>query len=158
MIVISSRSTFLFKRIFPILSLAIPLIFCPYIGLIVASRPPNAFPIVSCLVLPLLLAAFGYWGMKKSVFNVADEVLDAGNALVVRRGGQEERIAFSDIKNVSYKPQTRSWPANVTLSMERPTAFGDSISFLAPTDSTACGGHTIVADLTGRADAARPKP
>jgi len=29
----------------------------------------------------LLMAVFGYWIMKKLVFNLADEVLDAGNAL-----------------------------------------------------------------------------
>ena len=60
--------------------------------------------IIPFLIVPLLMAVFGYWIMKKLVFNLADEVLDAGNALVVRSGGQEERIALSDIKNVNYSP------------------------------------------------------
>jgi hypothetical protein len=33
--------------------------------------------------------------MKKMAFNLADEVLDAGNALVVRNGGQEEALRFT---------------------------------------------------------------
>ena len=46
----------------------------------------------------LLLAVFAYRFMKKLVFNLADEVLDAGNALVVRSGGQEERIPNEDFE------------------------------------------------------------
>ena len=41
------------------------------------------------------------------MFNLADEVLDAGNALIVRSGGQEERIALSDIKNGLGDPSFR---------------------------------------------------
>ena len=40
--------------------------------------------------------------IKKMLVNLVDAVLDAGDALVVRSGGQEERIALSDIKNVNY--------------------------------------------------------
>ena len=38
------------------------------------------------LIVSLLLAVFAYRFMKKSVFNLADEVLDAGDALVVSSG------------------------------------------------------------------------
>src|SRR6516225_2126549 len=58
--------------------------------------------------------------------DLADEVLDAGNALVVRSGGQEERIALSDIKNVNYSPYMS--PPQVTLSVRRHTAFGETIA------------------------------
>src|SRR5262249_55747223 len=59
---------------------------------------------VPFLIVLLLLAVFAYRFMKKLVFNLADEVLDAGNALVVRSGGQEERIALFHIQNVNYSP------------------------------------------------------
>ena len=85
---------------------------------------------VPFLIVLLLLAVFAYRFMKKLVFNLADEVLDAGNALVVRCGGQEERIALSDIKNVNYSPYMS--PPQVTLSVRRHTVFGETIAFLAP--------------------------
>jgi hypothetical protein len=49
---------------------------------------------VPFLIVLLLLAVFAYRFMKKLVFNLADEVLDAGNALVVR--------SAADRKNVSH--------------------------------------------------------
>ena len=49
---------------------------------------------------------------------------------VVRSGGQEERIALSDIKNVNYSPYMS--PPQVTLSVRRHTVFGETIAFLAP--------------------------
>ena len=99
------------------------------------------------------MAVFGYWIMKKLVFNLADEVLDAGNALVVRSGGQEERIALSDIKNVNYSPYMT--PPQVTLSVRRPTVFGDSVSFCAPVSIVPFWSSPVIHDLIDRVDAAR---
>lgn len=151
---ISSQTTFFYKRIFPVLWFAFALTFLPYIGLVRYSRhaPPDVFAIMPYTVLPLLMAAYGYWWMKNHLFSVADEVLDAGSALVVRRGGQEEHIAFSDIKNVSYEPATK-FPANVTLSMRRATLFGDNITFYAPTGGSAVS-RRLFDELTDRAAAA----
>ena len=50
------------------------------------------------------MAVFGFWFMKKVILNLVDAVPDAGDALVVRCGGQEERIALSDIKSVNSSP------------------------------------------------------
>jgi hypothetical protein len=108
------------------------------------------FPVVL-----LLLAVFAYRFMEKSVFNLADEVLDAGNALVVRRGGQEERIALSDIKNVSYSPYMS--PPQVTLSVRRHTVFGETIAFLAPVSMFPVRSSAVIHDLIDRVDAARQK-
>jgi hypothetical protein len=151
---ISSRTTFFYKRIFPVLWFGFAIAYFPYIGMVRYSHhaPPDAFAIMPYIVLPLVLVAFGCWSMKKKVLNVADEVLDAGDALVVRRDGQEQRIAFSDIKNVSYAPGGK-WPGNVTLSVRQPTVFGDSITFYAPMDTTSTGSP-VVGDLTDRAAAA----
>ena len=67
-----------------------------------ANRDPRFKP--TFLIVALLMAVFGFWFMKKVILNLVDAVLDAGDALVVRCGGQEERIALSDIKNVNYSP------------------------------------------------------
>lgn len=99
------------------------------------------------------MAVFGYHIMKKLVFNLADEVLDAGDALVVRSGGQEERIALSDIKNVNYSPYMS--PPQVTLSVRRPTLFGDTITFCAPVSMLPLRSSPIIVELIDRVDAAR---
>jgi hypothetical protein len=52
-------------------------------------------------------------------------VLDAGDALVARDGGQQERISLSDIRNVNYQPYMS--PPQVTLSLRRRTVFGDTV-------------------------------
>jgi hypothetical protein len=102
-------------------------------------------------VLPLLLVAHGCWWMKKNVLNVADEVADEGDALLVRRAGQQQRIALSDIKNVGFAPGGY-WPANVTLSVRRPAVFGDGMTFYAPMGTNT--GSPLVAGLIDRAMAA----
>ena len=47
------------------------------------------------------MLVLGYFMFRRLVFDLVDEVWDDGNALVVRNGSQEERIALTDIKNVS---------------------------------------------------------
>ena len=48
------------------------------------------------------MMGFGYFVMKKLVFDLVDEVWDDGEALLIKNRGQEERVALRDIKNVSY--------------------------------------------------------
>ena len=89
------------------------------------------------------------------MFGLADEVLDAGDALIVRSGGQEERISLSDIKNVSYSRYMS--PPQVTLSLRRQTVFGDTISFCAPVSVVPFQSSPVIDDLINRADSARQK-
>jgi len=46
-----------------------------------------------------LFCALGYWNLKRD-WNLVDEVIDAGDVLVVKQGPSEIRIAFSDIQTV----------------------------------------------------------
>ena len=64
------------------------------------------FEFTVSVILPVLMAIIGYRFMKKQVFNLVDEVFDGGDALLVRSGGREERIALADFKNVNYSPCT----------------------------------------------------
>src|SRR5215813_6255463 len=97
---ISSRATFLYKRVFPAiwfgflsLFIAIPLI----LGWSSGQFPPAMF-----LIMPVVMAAVSYFFMKKVLFDLVDEVLDTGDALIIRNRDQEERVALSDIVNVNY--------------------------------------------------------
>ncbi len=148
---ISSKITFFYKRVFPFIWFGVLLLLMAF-GLFTMSRGDLASN-VPFLIVPVLMAVFGYRIMKKLVFNLADEVLDAGDALVVRSGGQEERIALSDIKNVNYSPYMS--PPQVTLSVRRPTVFGDTIMFCAPVSMLPLRSSPIIAELVDRIDAAR---
>jgi hypothetical protein len=150
---ISSKMTFFYKRIFPILWFGFLAVFFS-IGLFSASPGVQAAP-VPFLIMPIAMATFGYWIMKKLIFNLVDEVLDAGDALIVRGGGQEERIALSDIKNVNYSPYMS--PPQVTLSVRRHTLFGDTISFCAPVRMMPFWTSPVIRELIDRIDAARSK-
>ena len=107
------------------------------------------------LIVPVLMAIFSYRFMKKLVFNLVDEVFDVGDALLVRSGGREERIALADIKNVNYFPYMS--PPQVTLSLRRPTVFGDTIVFCAPFRIVPLSSSPIIDHLVDRIDAARQK-
>ena len=78
---LSSKMTFYYKRVSPILFFGVVLLMFGF-GLLPVLRDRQVSNVTFQVVL-LLLAVFANRFMKKSVFNLADEVLDAGNALVV---------------------------------------------------------------------------
>jgi hypothetical protein len=152
---ISSKMTFFYKRIFPvfwfgflILFIAVPLFFGG------AQNGPPPFPF---LIVPLIMMGFGYFVMKKLVFDLVDEVWDDGETLLIKNGGQEERVALRDIKNVSYSTVIN--PPRVTLSVRQPTTFGDQIAFVAPVRFVPFTTSPLINDLIERVDRARqPRP
>jgi hypothetical protein len=150
---ISSRSTYAYKRIFPVfwfgflgLVIVIPLVTAPHEDLVAI------FPFA---IIPLVMIFVGYFIMKKLIFDLVDEVWDDCDALVVKNSGQEQRIALADIKNVSYSPWVN--PPRVTLLVRRPTVFGDQVTFCAPLRIVSFMRSPIVDDLIDRIDAARQK-
>src|ERR1700722_8130235 len=148
---LSWRMTFFYKRIFPVfwfgflvLFIAIPLFFGG------RQNGPPPFPF---LIVPFLMMGFGYFIMKKLVFDLVDEVWDDGGSLLIKNRGEEERVALSDIKNVSYSPLIN--PPRVTLSLRRPTVFGDEITFNAPMRFMPFSASPIIKELIDRIDLAR---
>jgi hypothetical protein len=117
----SSKMTFFYKRVSLIIWFGLLAVFF-LIGLLKRDAP--------FLIVLVLMVILSYQFMKKQVFNLVDEVFDVGDALLVRSGGREERIALADIKNVNYSPYMS--PPQVTLSLRRPTLFGDTIMFSRP--------------------------
>jgi len=105
---------------------------------------------------PIAMIGFGYFLMQELVFDLIDEVWDDGDALVVKNGGQEQRVALSDIKNVNYSPFVN--PPLVTLSLRRPTVFGEQITFCAPVRLVPFSSSPVIADLIDRVDRARRNP
>jgi hypothetical protein len=149
---ISSGWTFFYKRVFPVIWFGFIAIFIGT-NLFVTrpSQPSLSFP----LIVPILLLVFGYYLMQKLVFDLVDEVFDDGDALVVRNSGQEERMALADIKNVNYVSLTS--PPRVTLSLRRPSVFGDTVTFCPPVRWVPFATSPVIKDLIDRIDAARER-
>jgi hypothetical protein len=150
MLRISSRSTFLYKRIFPLFWFGFLAIFImvPLFG----KRPEGGFPVVF-FIMPVIMAGFGYFLLRKFVFDLADEVSDTGDSLVVRFGSEQERIPLCEIINVSYTYMTS--PSRVTLTVRNPGRFGKEVSFCPPQRFLPFARSPIVANLIERIDAAR---
>jgi hypothetical protein len=109
------------------------------------------------LIVPFAMAVFGYFFMKKTVWNLADEVYDCGDSLLVRNRGTEEIIALSNILNISISKYSKSH--EITLRLENPGMFGSEISFCpkAPFAFIPFSKNLVFEDLAVRIDEARMK-
>jgi hypothetical protein len=147
---ISSRMTWVSKYIFPSIwfgVLGIMLV----VGL--TARNSRVSPPLPFFIMPVVMAAFGYFLMRKLVWDLADEVLDAGDSLIVRFGVEEQRIPLASITNVSYAYMIN--PARVTLRLRESCRFGREIAFAAPTSYIPFARSQEIEDLIERVDAAR---
>jgi hypothetical protein len=150
---ISSKATFWYKWVFPIIWFGFLAVFIA-IGVVMNTRSSGTH-FLPFLILPVLMVVFGYFMMKKLIFDLVDEVWDDGSALVVRNRGQDDRIALSNIINVSYSPMIN--PPRVTLTLRQPSIFGTEVSFSAPVRFIPFAKSPLVEDLIRRVDAARRK-
>jgi hypothetical protein len=150
---VSSKMTFFNKRVFPAIWFGFLIVF---IGIALFSGAGrNAASPLPFLIAPAIMIVFGYVIMKKLVFDLVDEVWDDGDSLVVKNRGEEQRIALGDIKNLSYSPFMN--PPRVTLSLRRPTVFGEQITFSAPVRLVPFSTSPVINDLIDRIDQARRK-
>jgi hypothetical protein len=147
---ISSRSTFFYKRVFPVFWFGLLALF--FLLPLLVRKSAGGPPFVVFLV-PAFMLVFGYFLMKKLVFDLADEVVDEGDALTVRFGSERQRIPLSEIINVSYSYMQN--PNRVTLTLRTPCPFGKEVSFSPPARFVPFAKNPIVADLIDRIDAAR---
>ena len=149
---ISSRSLFITKKVLPVLWFGI-LAFVLIAGIL--SKAYNGNPMV--IVGPGIMIVFGYFMMKKLVWDLVDEVYDYGDYLLVRNGGQEERVALSNIMNVS--ATTLVNPPRITLRLVKPGRFGPEIAFspVVPLTLNPFAKNAVAEELIVRAYAAREK-
>jgi len=105
------------------------------------------------VLIPIFMAAFGYFIMKKLVWDLFDEVYDEGATLLFRNGNREFHVSLKNIKNVSYSTMTS--PPRVTLSLRYPTDLGDELSFSPPAGWIPFKKNRDVEELIDRIDKAR---
>ena len=150
MVKISSAWTSFYKRVFPIMWFGF-LAFFMFTAL--AGGVLRKSPIF--MLGPILMAVIGYFMMKNMVWILADEVYDCGDSLLVRNGPDEDRIALSNVMNVS--ATTLINPPRVTLRLVEPSRFGDEITFSPQVGIrlNAFAKVPVVEDLIVRVDRAR---
>jgi hypothetical protein len=70
------------------------------------------------LIVPSVLAVFGFFLFRKLVWNLADEVFDGGDFLLIKYRGYEERVPLSNVMNVS--ASTNMNPPRISLRLVKP--------------------------------------
>jgi hypothetical protein len=147
---LTSKATFFHKRIFP-------LIWFGFLGVFICigvfSNVSQNGPGLIILVVPIGMAIFGYFIMKKLVWDLIDEVYDEDSSLLFRNGNQEVRVYLKDVKNVSYSTMTN--PPRVTLSIRYKTALGDELTFSPPASWVPFKKNEDIERLIDRIDEAR---
>lgn len=149
---ISSRSLFITKKVFPLLWFGI-LALVLITG--IWSKAYYSNPMF--MVAPGIMVVFGYFLMKKLVWDLVDEVYDYGDYLLVKNRGQEERVALSNIMNVSATTMVN--PPRITLRLVKPGRFGPEIAFspITPLSLNPFAKNAVAEELIVRTYEARKK-
>jgi hypothetical protein len=103
------------------------------------------------------MALAGLLLMKIFIWNLADEVYDCGDSLLVRRGGLEESVPLAEVTQVALALFSR--PPRITLKLAKPGKFGRSIVFTPPTSpgQEIFGRNPIAEQLLAKVDKARSR-
>lgn len=147
---ISSGAITFHKKVFPIIWFGFLGVFV-VVGLMGPARDGEWV----LLLMPCIMAAFGYFIFKKLLWELVDEVYDCGDSLLVRNRGEEETIALRDIMNVSVSSYVN--PPRITLRVAVPSRFGTEISFSPPVKFSLnpFAKNPVGEDLIVRVDQAR---
>jgi hypothetical protein len=150
---ISARNTLFYKRVFPAIWIGLMVL---GISLAVATSQRGHNVPRPALIVPVLALGIAWFVLRRLVSDLADEVWDEGDALRVRFGPDEERIALADIVNIGYTTLVN--PARVTLTLRTCGRFGKEVTF-SPVQRGILGPllrrNPLVTDLIERVDAAR---
>jgi hypothetical protein len=84
------------------------------------------------LVMVAIIGVGGFYFTKTSLRNLADEVYDCGDCLLVKKRGEQDRVPLSNITSVKFSTDARGVPARITLKLAEPGMFGTEISFASP--------------------------
>ena len=125
-----SRSVGFYKRTLPVLlfiSLLVITVFATSDIVRGDSRLSS-----SELLVPWVFGLAGWLFMWLNTSGVADEVLDAGDHLLVRVGSRSAQISILDIESVSESAFFN--PRRITLRLTRPGPLGSTIVFMPAVD------------------------
>jgi hypothetical protein len=151
---ISSSTTGFYK-------VGFPLVWFGFLGLFLLVGLPGAFESTAkrvFLVGPVIMGVFGFFLMKRLVWDLMDEVFDADEFLVIRNRGKEYKLPLADIMNVSASIATN--PPRITLRLAKDCELGPAGTDVAfcperPFSLNPFAKNPTAEDLIVRVDRAR---
>jgi hypothetical protein len=146
---LSSRMTFFYKRIFPAVWFGILAISLIASAANVLGHHTGTLP-APALIMPIVMAGFGFTLFKKLCWDLADEVFDGGTFLLVRRNRIEEKIDLRDIVNVSASVMVS--PPRITLLLRQDSLLGKEITFSPPAALIPSTRSAVADELIQRVD------
>ena len=145
---LSSSATFVPKYVFP---------FAWVTGMVFLAVAAFAEGHPWGAIIPLGLAALVLVFRRFFASDLADQVVDLGDHLAVKRGLLTERVLFSSIVEVNESVGIN--PQAIIIRLAKPSKFGRLITF-TPTASSRfnpISEHSLVSELRDRSLAARAK-
>lgn len=123
---LSSRQTFFIQRLFPVIWFGILAVIAAVA--LVAMVVTHAYkPLVFILIGTAIMGIIGHFVMRKLVFDLRDEVWDAGSELLVRNRDEDAHIPLANIVNISCAGYTH--PPRITLMPQQAGCFGKDMIF-----------------------------
>jgi len=121
-----SGSTLWYKKLFPV-------VWFGFLGsMTLIMILPVAAGDVSPMgvVIPVVMAVFGYFMFRNLVWDLCDEVFDAGEELIFIKGDKKQHVKLSDIINISYNHMMS--PERVVINSRVGGAIGKELVFCLP--------------------------
>jgi hypothetical protein len=143
-----SGSTFYFKKLFPSVWFGFIAIF-----LVISLLSGATSESLMFLIVPIIMAVFGFALFKKMIWDLADEVYDEGDSLLFRKSGKEQRVLLKDIINISYAQMNS--PERVVLQIRSGGEIGNELAFNPPMRINPFSKNPIITELIERVDRAR---
>ena len=107
------------------------------------------------MVVPAVLAIFGFFIMKSLIFNLIDEVYDRESHLLCRRKGIEVKVNLTDIERIRFSNKKK--PPRIIVHLRHPTELGDELQFLPKTNLIPFRKNADIEMLFDRIHKARKK-
>ena len=144
-----SDSTFFMKRVFTTVWFGLSVT-----GALYGINQPE--PDLLLVVGSGILALFGYFMFRKSVWPLADEAYDGGDFLLIRKGEDEFRIPFEEI--VEFHRSELSEPRSVDVSFNSDASPIRKITFYEITARNPFKTPEVLLDVEERIARARQEP
>jgi len=142
---ISSDRTCLHKKVYPLFMLAVTgIMLLIFVGTMVRDRQLD-FLVLGFIGLAIV---YVYSEYRKRAVDLVDEVWDDGDALVLKNGDREERVAISNISKLRYGGLGNAH--FVALTLREPCAFGQTIRFVPPRKMYRLFKNPLIVDLAMR--------
>jgi hypothetical protein len=95
-----------------------------------------------------VLGSFFVYFLKRDIWGLADQVLDGGDSLLVRRGKKEERVLLTNVASVDVTHQLNV--TRIVLRLRTPCLFGEKLAFFPKVTHRLGRKNDIADDLTAR--------